>query len=204
MAHPVLKLDLAPPSTLWRMNHGTLGLAALGGGAVLLALALAATWQAYRQAEAEGRRTGALAQETSRSAAQQRDVLSELRGVDVAKELPRWRLAEKIITERSLPWSRLTAELERSLVDDVRLKAIQRTRSADHRVQLKLKGEARSRKAESLFVAELQRNPVFEAVLLEREGQLEEGIAFECTLVAQAVPPPFVPLPRRPGARRSR
>ena len=46
-----------------------------------------------------------------------------LRSVDVAKELPRWRLAERIYTERSLPWSRLTAELERSLVQDVRIKS---------------------------------------------------------------------------------
>ena len=204
MAHPPLRLDLAPPTTLWRLNHRVLSLAALGAGGGFLALALALTWQAYRQAEAEGRRTGALAEETSRAAARQREVLAELRNVDVAKELPRWRLAEKIITERSLPWSRLAAELERSLVDDVRLKSIQRTRSADHRVQLKLKGEARSRKAEARFVGELQRNACFEAVLLEREAELEEGIAFECTLVAGAVPPPFVPLPRRPGSGRSR
>ena len=204
MAHPALRLDLAPPSTFWRMNHRVLSLAALAAGGLFLALALALTWQAQRQAEAEGRRTGALAEETSKAAARQREVLAELRAVDVAKELPRWRLAEKIITERSLPWSRLTAELERSLVDGVRLRSIQRTRSADHKVQLKLKGEAQSRRAEAKFVGELQRNACFEAVLLEREGELERGIAFECTLQAQPVPPPYVPLPRRGGPGRSR
>jgi hypothetical protein len=124
-------------------------------------------------------------------------VLAELRDIDVAKELPRWRLAERIFTERSLPWSRLTAELERNLAQDVRLKSVQRTRGSDLRVQLKLKGEAKSRAAESAFVEALQKNPFFEQVVLEREGERQGGgVDFDCTLAAVSLPPPYVPLPK--------
>jgi hypothetical protein len=187
------------------MNHGLLSSVALAAGGAGLVLVLALAWRARTQAEAEGRRTAALAGRTAKAEDQQRQVLAELRAVDVAKELPRWRLAEKIITERSLPWSRLAAELERGLVDGVRLKSIQRTRSADLKVQLKLKGEALSRAAETRFVQALQKNPFFEAVLLEREGEWNgTGVAFECTLAAATVPPPYVPLPRRAGGAAAR
>jgi len=202
MALPVLRLDLAPPSNLWRRNHGPLGLAALGAGAAGLALALALVWRAQAQAQAEGRRTAALGGQAAGAADLHRQVAAELRAVDVARELPRWRLAEKLLTERSLPWSRLTAELERGLVDGVRLRSIQRTRSADLKVQLKLKGEALTRAAEAGFVRALQKNPFFEAVLLDREGAWNgAGVAFECTLAASMAPPPFAPLPRRGGER---
>ena len=199
MAVPILKLDLAPPSNLWRMNHAVLGMAALTTGCLLLAASVGLSWRAFAQASAAGRRTVTLVAQTSLSTEQQRRILSELREVDVAKELPRWRLAEKIFTERSLPWSRLTAELERSLVDDVRLKSIQRTRSSDMKVQLKIKGEARTRAAEAKFVTALQANPFFEAVLLEREGERQGGgVEFDYTLAAETLPPPYVPLPRQP------
>ena len=199
MAVPILKLDLAPPSNLWRMNHPLLGIAALTAGCLLFSASLGFTWRAFAQASAAGKRTVTLVAQTSQSTDQQRRILSELREVDVAKELPRWRLAEKIFTERSLPWSRLTAELERSLVEDVRLKSIQRTRSSDMRVQLKIKGEARTREAEARFVTSLQANAFFEAVLLEREGERQGGgVEFDYTLAAETIPPPFVPLPRQP------
>jgi hypothetical protein len=199
MAIPSLKLDLAPPSNFWRLNHAPLSWAALAGGFLLLAGSLVFTWQAYTLAAAAGRRTVTLVAQTSQTADAQRKVLSDLRNVDVAKELPRWRLAEKIFTERSLPWSRLTAELERSLVRDVRLKSVQRTRSSDMKVQLKVKGEARTRAAEAAFVEALQKNTFFEQVLLEREGERQGGgVEFEYTLAAQSMPPPYVPLPKQP------
>ena len=199
MAVPTLKLDLAPPTNLWRLNHAVLGLAALIAGALLLASSLLFTWRAYAQAADAGKRTVTLVAKTSASTETQRQVLSELRNVDVAKELPRWRLAEKIFTERSLPWSRLTAELERSLVEDVRLKSIQRTRSSDLKVQLKIKGEAPTREAEARFVESLSKNTFFEAVLLERESERQGGgVDFEYTLAAESIPPPFVPLPQHP------
>jgi len=199
MAVPTLKLDLAPPTNFWRMNHAALGVAALTAGCLVFAASLGFTWRAYAQAATAGKRAVLLVAQTSASAREESQVLAELRDVDVAKELPRWRLAEKIFTERSLPWSRLTAELERSLVDDVRLKSIQRTRSSDLRVQLKIKGEARTRAAEANFVEALQKNPFFEAVLLEREAERSGGgVEFDYTLAAQSIPPPFVPLPKTP------
>ena len=203
MGVPLLQLDLAPPSTPWRLHHALLSWSALAAGGLLLAAVLGLIWRARSDAFAEGRRTVDLVARSSRSAQAQQEVLAELRRVDVAKELPRWRLAEKILSERSLPWSRLTAELERSLVVDVRLKSVQRTRSTDMKVQIKLKGEARTRKAEAAFMVALQNNAFFEQVFLEREAERQGGgVDFEYTLAARSVPPPYTPLPR--AGRRGR
>ena len=205
MAVPILKLDLAPPSTVWRLNHALIGWAAVAAGGLILAGSLGLTAQAYLKASRAGRMAIARGVQTRRVEDTQQKVLDELRAVDVTKELPRWRLAERIYTERSLPWSRLTAELERSLVQDVRLKSIQRTRSADHKVQLKLKGEARSRPAEAAFMESLRRNRFFEEVFLEREAERQEGgVDFEYTLAARSQPPPFSPLPRAGSATPAR
>ena len=200
----LLDLDLAPPGNLWHLHHAALSWSALAAGGLLLAASLGLTWRAYAGTALAGRRTVSLVARTSQSVQARREVLTELRNVDVGKELPRWRLAEKILTERSLPWSRLTAELERSLVPEVWLKSVQRTRSTDLKVQLKLKGEARSRPAEAAFMEALHRNAFFDQVFLEREGERQGGgVDFEYILAAQSIPPPFVPLPR-PGDRSSR
>lgn len=206
MAVPVLKLDLAPPSNLWRTNHVPLSWAALGLGALVLAGTLGLTALSYRHAATSSKRVARYTADARIAAADQNRVMDQLRSVDVARELPRWRLAERIITERSLPWSRLTAELERSLVTDVRLRAVQRTRGTDRKVQLKLKGEARSRAAEAEFVDSLQKNPFFEQVILERESERQGGgVDFDYTLAASSTPPPYKPLPKygpkpKPGA----
>lgn len=197
MAVPALKLDLAPPSNLWRNNHITLGWAALALGGLILAGSLALTWKAYHSAAITGKLAGNLDYKTRATAADQSRIMAELRSVDVAKELPRWRLAERILTERSLPWSRITAELERSLVEEVRVRSLQRTRGADMKVQVKVKGEALSRAAEAAFVESLQKNAFFDQVILEREAERQGGgVDFEYTLAARLVPPPYAPLPR--------
>ena len=184
MAVAVLKLDLAPPSNLWRSNHVMLGWAALALGGLILAGSIGLTWAAYRSAAIAGRLAGSLSGKTRATAEAQSQVLAQLRQVDVAKELPRWRLAERIYTERSL-------------VKDVRIKSIQRNRSTDMKVQLKLKGEARSREAEADFVESLQKNAFFEQVILEREGERQGGgVDFDYTLAVASIPPPYQPLPK--------
>jgi hypothetical protein len=197
MAVPVLKLNLAPPSNLWRTNHVLLSWAALGLGAAVLAATLGLTALSYRQASTSSRRVARFTADARVAASDQARIMDQLRGVDVTRELPRWRLAERIITERSLPWSRLTAELERSLVNDVRLRSIQRTRGTDRKVQLKLRGEARSRAAEADFVESLEKNPFFEQVILERENERQGGgVDFDYTLAASSTPPAYKPLPK--------
>jgi len=204
MAVHTLKLDLAPPSNPWRNNHVLLGWSALALGALVLVASLGFTWVAYRSAAISGRLAGSLANKTRSTADTQARILNELRSVDVTRELPRWRLAERIYTERSLPWSRLTSELERCMVKDMRVKSIQRNRSNDQRVQLKLKGEARSREAEAAFVEALQKNPFFDQVILEREGERQgTGVDFDYTLSVAANPPPYQPLPKGPAAVRT-
>ncbi|BDU76673.1 PilN domain-containing protein [Mesoterricola sediminis] len=204
MGVPTLKLDLAPPSTPWRLHHGVIGWGALAGGALLLAVSLTMTFRAHRLASKAGQLAGARTAQTRQAEEAQQRVLEELRAVDVAKELPRWRLAERIFTERSLPWSRLTAELERSMVPDVRYKSLQRTRGADMKVQVKIKGEARSRDAEADLMASLQKNPCFDQIILEREGERNGGgVDFEFTLAAAPVPPPYAPLPKYGPQRKA-
>jgi hypothetical protein len=112
--------------------------------------------------------------------------------MDASREQSRWKLAERILQERSLPWSRLTAELEQCMVPDMRLKGLQRARSNAQQVVMKLRGEARTRQAEAAFVEALRATPVFAQVILERESERAGGgWDFEISLPTASVPPPF-------------
>jgi hypothetical protein len=196
MAIPVLKLNLAPEPSLWRQNHEAFGWGAVGLGVLLLLGTSAFTGWKYVKATREASRNVRITAEAGKVASEQSQLASSLRTVDVSTELPRWKLAERILSERSLPWSRLTAELERSLVQDVRVKSIQRTRGTDQTVQLALKGEARSRDAEVKFIEKLQGNGVFTQVLMEREAERQGGgLDFELKLPATTTPAAYEPLP---------
>lgn len=197
MAIPVLKLNLVPPPSFWRRNHGPLGWALLGAGVLALAGTLGLTVRAYRQARTAALQAGTLTQQTQNTQRRERDLQNRLSQIDVEKELPRWKLAEKILAERSLPWSRLTAELERCLVQDVRLKSILRVRDSRQQVTVRLKAEAKTREAEVGFVEALQKNACFTQVILEREGERQGGgIEFELSLPVATNPPAYLPLPR--------
>jgi len=197
MAIPVLKLNLAPPPSLWRRQHGALGWLALALGGLSLALAGSLSWRAYQQANRMGREAFLLSRQTQEALARHSSIQAQLRAINVQKELPRWRLAERILVERSSPWSRLTAELERSLVQDVRIRTLQRSRGSDQQIVVKLKGEARTREAEAAFVESVQGNPFFAQLLLERESERQGGgIEFEYSLPLAATPPPYEPLPK--------
>ncbi len=201
MAIPVLKLNLAPPPTLWRRQHALLSWAVLGFGVLALSLVVGLTWRAYRQADEMGREAFLLSRQTQKSMAEQGSIQAQLRSINVTKELPRWKLAERILGERSSPWSRLTAELERSLVQDVRIRTLQRTRGSDQQVAARLKGEARSREAEAAFWESLHRNAFFSQVILERESERPGGgVEFEYTLPVAVAPPPYTPLPKHGSA----
>ena len=204
MALPVLKLNLAPPPTLWRQYHVFIAWAVLVAGALSLGGALVATVLAYRQASIAGQRVVDLTARRQSAAKKQTDIQLQLEAIDVEKELPRWRLAERILAERSLPWSRLAVELERCLVQDVRIKNIQRTRNSRQEVELKIKGEARNRLAEDAFFESLHKSTFFTQVILERESETQGGVLeFECVLPASSTPPPYEPLPKFGPARAS-
>jgi hypothetical protein len=172
MGIPAVKLNLAPPPTLWRLHHGAIAWIVLAIGAVGLGISAVATVRAYQEAERAGKKTVAITGQARSAQQQQARVLDELRDIKVDGEMPRWRLAERILMERALPWSRITAELERSLVHGVRIKSIQRTRGSDQSVLLKLRGESRSQEAEAEFIVSLQKNLAFAQVILEREAEL--------------------------------
>ncbi len=192
MAVPVLPLNLAPRPSLWRQRHQTIGWAAVGLGSLLLIGSIGFTWRAYAQASRAGRDAVSLTEEAKRASRQEQQLQSSLQDMDAGKEQSRWKLAEKILQERSLPWSRLTAELEQCMVPDMRLKGIQRARSNNQQVLMKLKGEARTREAEAAFVEALRATPVFAQVVLERESERAGGgWDFELSLPAAPIPPPF-------------
>lgn len=192
MAVPLLPLNLAPRPGLWRRRHHLLGWAALGLGTLVLLGTLAFTWRAYYQANRAGREAVSLTEETRRAARQEQLIKASLQDMDATREQARWKLAERILQERSLPWSRLTAELEQCMVPDMRLKALQRVRSSGQQVVMKIKGEARTRPAEAAFVDALRAAPVFAQVVLERESERTGGgWDFEISLPATAIPPPF-------------
>jgi hypothetical protein len=192
MAVPVLNLNLAPRPSLWRQRHHALGWTALAVGALFLAGAIGFTWHAYHQANRAGRAAVSLTEEARRAAQQEFQLQTSLQDMDATREQSRWKLAERILQERSLPWSRLTAELEQCMVPDMRLKGLQRARSNSQQVVMKLKGEARTREAEAAFVEALRATPVFAQVNLERESERTGGgWDFEITLPTTPVPPPF-------------
>jgi hypothetical protein len=192
MAVPVLNLNLAPRPSLWRQRHHLLGWMALGIGILVMAGALGFTWSRYHQASRAGQDAVSLTEETRRAARQEQQLQASLQDMDAAREQSRWKLAERILQERSLPWSRLTVELEQCMVPDMRLKGLQRARSNAQEVVLKLKGEARTREAEAAFVEALRATPVFAQVILERESErVGGGWDFEISLPTAAVPPPF-------------
>jgi hypothetical protein len=192
MAVPVLDLNLAPRPSLWRQRHLAFGWASLGLGILFLTGALGFTWRAYHQANRAGRDAVSLTEETRRAARQEQLLQAALQDMDAAHEQSRWKVAERILQERGLPWSRLTAELEQCMAPDMRLKGLQRARSNSQQVVMKLKGEARTRQAEAAFVEALRTTPVFEQVILERESERAGGgWDFEISLPAASVPPPF-------------
>lgn len=201
MAVPALHLNLAPRPSLWRQRHRLLGWAALGFGAIFLLGSLGLTWRAYHQAGRAGRDAVSLTEETRRAARSEAQIQASLQGMDATREQARWKLAERILQERSLPWSRVTAELEQCMVPGMRLKGLQRTRGNAQQVVMKLKGEAQTREAEAAFVDALRAAPVFSEVILEREAERQGGgWDFELSLPAAAVPPPFEQRPVKMGA----
>jgi len=199
MGIPNIKLNLAPPPTMWRLHHAAISWAALAIGSIGLGFSVLATVKAYKEAEQAGLMTVSIAEQARMAQMQQNQILVELRDIQVDKEMPRWKLAERILLERALPWSRLTAELERSLVQDVRLKSILRTRGTDQSVQLKLRGDARTEAAETNFIESLQENLAFAHVFLERDSEVQNAKGmweFDYTLQLSAAPPQYELLPK--------
>ncbi|MCL1892841.1 MAG: hypothetical protein FWG02_01220 [Holophagaceae bacterium] len=199
MGIPTIKLNLAPPPTLWRLHHSIIAWIVFAIGTVGLSISIIATLKAYREADIAGQRTVAITEQARTAQRQQTLIMNELREIKVEQEMPRWRLAERILMERALPWSRITAELERSLVQDVRIKSIQRTRGNDQTVQLKLRGESRNTDAETDFIESLKENFAFAQVILEKESELTNSrgaIEFDYSLLLNTEPPEYELLPK--------
>ena len=193
MAIQPIKLSLVPEPSLWREQHLATGWAALALGTAIFLGATGYTAWSYHRASLAGQAAVNADAQTRFAATQERQLLDKLQQIDVDQELPRWRLAERILSERAAPWSRLAAELEQCLVDGTRVKNVERARAADQALLLKVKAEARTREAEAGFIEALRKDPVFTEVVLEREAQeAGGGWEFDLSLPVAPLPPPFV------------
>ncbi len=197
MGIPVIKLNLVPAPSFWRRQHIMVGWVAIGIGAFALGLAGTVTVKAYWDAQQKEKEATQLNTEMQRFSADFLSIQNRLKTIDVTKELPKWRLAERILRERTTPWSRMNAELERCLVQDVRVKSVIRSRGSDQSMSIKLRGESRSAQAEADFIEALQGNAYFESVILDRETERQGGgMEFELILGISTAPPPYEPLPK--------
>ena len=193
MAVQPIKLSLVPEPSIWRERHLATGWAALSLGAIVFLGVSCYTAWSYHRASQAGQAAVYADTQTRAAAMQERQLLDRLQQIDVDQELPRWRLAERILSERAAPWSRLAAELEQCLVDGSRIKNVERARGADQALLLKVKAEARTREAEAGFIEALRKDPVFTQVALEREAQEPGGgWEFDLSLPVAPLPPPFV------------
>ena len=193
MAIQPIKLNLVPEPSLWRERHLAIGWAALALGAAIFLGATGYTAWSYHRANMAGAAAVNADAQTRFAATQEQQLLGQLQQIDVDQELPRWRLAEQILSERAAPWSRLAAELEQCLVDGTRLKNVERARGQNQALVLKVKAESRTREAEAGFVENLRKDPVFTQVALDREAQQPGGgWEFDLTLPVAPLPPPFI------------
>ena len=171
MAVPVLKLNLAPPPTLWRQHHQLLGWVCLarwfpgpGSGLRLLLPGLPGSdpgrtgcGQQHRGSPGRWSASSRPSRPASRAWMWRRSCRSG-----------GWRSGSS--ASGACPGPGSPRSWNAVMVQDVRLKSLQRTRNAAQSVELKIRGEAKSRAAEEAFVAALQKNPFFTQVILERES----------------------------------
>lgn len=179
MAIPIIKINLAPPNTLWRKHNVLISWLVLVFGGLILSGAFLIAFKASQEARSLKKQAADIAVQDTALTIARVNTISELQDINVAKELKLWQLAERIYAERSLPWSRLEDALEHSLVDDVRLKSVKRNAFSDKKIKIELNGEARSRDSEAAFMEALKSNPLFKQITIEKENNLtEEGIKF--------------------------
>ncbi|MFM8234115.1 MAG: PilN domain-containing protein [Holophagaceae bacterium] len=132
-------------------------------------------------------------QHIKESLSHMKQVQSQLSQFDLERETPKWKLAEKLLQEKSIPWSRLLYELEVALPDGVRLRNIQKTRGADQQVVLKFQGESTTEEGKVKFIQQLGSSSIFKELILERENQGSQGgWEFEMTLPVKNVLPTIV------------
>lgn len=140
-------------------------------------------------------------QQIELSLSQMKEIQRQLSVFDIDRETPKWKLAEKLLQEKTIPWSRLLYELESALPDGVRVRNIQKTRGVDQQVVLKFQAESTTEESKVKFIQKLGSSPIFRELILERESQGPQGgWEFEMTLpVKNIIPPTILPTPSEKG-----
>ena len=149
---------------------GILALAAL----VLLSLDTYRTWRANRTTREE------IASLTSQVRSEQEDqnqLRSKFSSPSVKQTLARSAYLNNLIAERTFPWTKMFAELERILPPGVRVISISPSRDKDGNMSVALKMGAQSDAAKLKFLESLQSSPDFSNVLVKSESRPNQSHA---------------------------
>ena len=177
MAVPAIKINLIMPKPIWRTHHILISWFTLVLGCLILVSVAILMFRLNAKAslfEKKIKNATSTFSDVDWMENQIGDTL-ELRELDVTKELPIWQLAERIYFERYVTWSRITEEIERSLVPGVRITSIRRSSFSGNAIKIEIVGEALSRMTEATFMGLLKKNRFFNQVIIEKESERQGG-----------------------------
>jgi Tfp pilus assembly protein PilN len=151
------------------------------GAVALLVLAVSAfnAFELIRLTESQ-QTLGAHAVDAEREAARLRSEAATIRGQINARELEvvanAAREANSIIDQRAFSWSDLFDQLEHTLPDDVRITAVEPTRSAQGEFIVNIAVQARRSEDLDAFIEALEKTGSFRDVITPAEETNEQGL----------------------------
>jgi hypothetical protein len=177
VAIPIIKLNLVPQKNFWQTYHVFISWLVLVLGGLILVWSMVLTLRVFFFFFRSEKQLYKFSSRSTSPDVADVSSIAELKMLDVAKALPMWQLAERSYAERIATWSRITEELERSCVQNVRITSIVRNSfSSSKGIKVRIVGEALSRNAEVAFIESLKKNIFFEQILLENESERPEGV----------------------------
>jgi len=163
-----MKLQLNLATVPQANNRSFLAASALGGAVALGALLLLAhaaysSWQNQRQLRSE---TSALQSQIRDSEVEQQHLADYFRGPQAKRVLDRSAFLNSLIDERSFPWTRIFADLERTLPPGVRVVSISPRLEKD-RAEVTMQVGAQSGASEVQFLKAMETSHVFSGLVVK-------------------------------------
>jgi Tfp pilus assembly protein PilN len=163
-----MKLQLNLATVPQANNRQFLAASALGGAVAFVALLLLAhaaysSWQDQRQLRSE---TGALQLQIRASEVQQQQLAAYFSGPQAKRVLDRSAFLNSLIDERSFPWTKIFADLERTLPPGVRVVSISPRLDKD-RAEVTMQVGAQSAASEVQFLKAMETSHVFSGLVVK-------------------------------------
>lgn len=163
-----MKLQLNLATSPQANNRPFLAASALGGAAALIALVLLAhaayaSWQDHRQLRSE---ISALRSRIRASELQQQQLAFYFHSPKAQRVLDRSEFLNSLIDERSFPWTRIFADLEKTLPPGVRVVSISPRLHKD-RAEITMEVGAQSGASEVQFLKAMETSPVFSGLVVK-------------------------------------